>query len=81
MDSQTACLDQDIASAAAVLTPKSLVVIGASERESVRRPERFVAAAEAANAAGKPLVVLKVGTSAGLGGVWVEALDALAEWA
>jgi acyl-CoA synthetase (NDP forming) len=30
---------------------------------SVRRPERFVAAAEAANAAGKPLVVLKVGTS------------------
>jgi acyl-CoA synthetase (NDP forming) len=31
--------------------------------ESVRRPDRFVAAAEAANAAGKPLVVLKVGTS------------------
>jgi acyl-CoA synthetase (NDP forming) len=31
--------------------------------ESVRRPERFLAAAEAANAAGKPLVVLKVGSS------------------
>lgn len=32
--------------------------------ESVRRPERFLAAAQAANAAGKPLVVLKVGASA-----------------
>jgi len=31
--------------------------------ESVRHPERFAAAAAAANAAGKPLVVLKVGTS------------------
>lgn len=31
--------------------------------ESVRRPERFIDAAQAANAAGKPLVVLKVGSS------------------
>jgi acyl-CoA synthetase (NDP forming) len=32
--------------------------------ETVRRPERFLAAARAANAAGKPMVVLKVGASA-----------------
>ncbi len=55
--------DLDCSTFAAALTADAHTTAVAMFIESVRRPERFVAAAETTIAAGKPLVVLKVGTS------------------